>query len=75
MAAEELGLGSCWVQIRLRPHDAASTAESFVRQLVGIPETHAVECIIGIGYPAENKLGHAPEDLPFNHVHRNTFGG
>ena len=38
LAAEDIGLGSCWVQIRLRPHDAESTAESFVKDLLGIPD-------------------------------------
>jgi len=74
LTAEDLGLGSCWVQIRLRPHDATCTAESFVKELLGLPDTHVVECIIGIGYPAEMKPGHLPENLPFGHVHRNTFG-
>ena len=74
LAAEELGLGSCWVQIRLRPHDTGSTAESFVKDLLGLPDTHVVECIVGIGYPAEQKPGHLAENLPFAHVHRNTFG-
>ena len=31
LTAEELGLGSCWVQVRLRPHDATSSAESYVK--------------------------------------------
>ena len=75
LTAEELGLGSCWVQIRLRPHDATSTADSFVKELLGLSDTHLVECIIGIGYPAEVKPGHLPENLPFGHVHHNTFGG
>ena len=75
LAAEELGLGSCWVQIRLRPHGTASTAESFVKELLGLPDTHVVECIVGIGYPAEQKPGHLADNLPFAHVHRNTFGG
>jgi len=74
LTAEELGLGSCWVQIRLRPHDATSSAESFVKELLGLPDTHVVECIVGIGYPAEVKPGHSSENLPFGHVHHNTFG-
>ena len=74
LAAEALGLGSCWVQIRRRPHDAESTAESFVRELVGLPDTYVVECVVGIGYPAEHKPGHLTDNLPFAHVHRNTFG-
>lgn len=74
LAAAELGLGSCWVQIRLRPHDAGSSAESFVKELLGLPDTHVVECVIGIGYPAEDKPGHLSENLPFAHVHHNTYG-
>ena len=74
LAAEELGLGSCWVQIRLRPHDNELTAESFVKELLGMPDTHVVECIIGIGYPAEHKPGHLADNLPYANVHHNTFG-
>ena len=74
LTAEELGLGSCWVQVRLRPHDATSSAESYVKDLLGLPDNHVVECIVGIGYPAEVKAGHPPENLPFGHVHLNTFG-
>lgn len=73
LTAADLGLGSCWAQIRLRPHDAASTAESYVSQLLGLPDSYAVECIIGIGYPAEDKPGHPADTLPFEQVHRNRF--
>lgn len=74
LAAEELGLGSCWVQIRLRQHDNELSAESFVKELLGMPDTLAVECIIGIGYPAEHKPGHSADNLPYANVHHNTFG-
>lgn len=73
LAAEELGLGSCWAQIRLRPHNAECTAEQYVKSLIDLPESHVVECVIGIGYAAEKKSGHASEDLPFDHVHRDKF--
>lgn len=75
LAAEDLGLGSCWVQIRQRPHDPRSSAGEFVGKLLGLPETHAVACIVGIGYPAEHKPGHPKEALPLHQVHRNTFNG
>jgi nitroreductase len=75
LTAEELGLGSCWAQIRLRPHNAECSAEEYLKGLLGLPSTHAVECIIGIGYPAEEKTGHAFEGLPFDQVHRDRFKG
>ena len=73
LMAQELGLGSCWAQIRLREHKSGSTAEDYVKSLLGLPSHYAVECIVGIGYPAEDKPGHAFENLPFDHIHRNIF--
>ncbi|MCK4509652.1 MAG: nitroreductase family protein [Desulfuromonadales bacterium] len=73
LAAEELGLGSCWAQIRLRPHSADCSAEQYLKELLGLPASYVVECVLGIGYPAEEKAGHATEVLPFSQVHRNKF--
>jgi nitroreductase len=75
LVAEELGLGSCWVQIRLRPHDNHRSAEEYVKNLLGLSAMHAVECILAVGYPAEEKGGHPAESLPYNQVHRERFGG
>jgi nitroreductase len=75
LAAESLGLGSCWAQIRLRPHGEGGSAEGYVREVLGLPESLAVECIVGIGYPARRLPGHSREGLPFDQVHRNRFGG
>jgi len=75
LAAESLGLGSCWVQIRQRPHGDGRSAETYVREVLGLPETFVVDCIIGIGYPVRRLAGHLPESLAFDKVHRNRFGG
>jgi nitroreductase len=56
-----LGLGSCWAQIRDRQHDNESTAESYIQSLLGLPEHIKVECVLGIGHPAEEKLP-VPDD-------------
>ena len=71
LVAEELGLGSCWAQIRMRPHNKKVSAESYIKQLLQLPEHFAVECVIGIGHPDEEKDGHPKESLPFTQVHRN----
>lgn len=75
LAAEEMGLGSCWTQIRLRPHSNATTADDYLKNLLELPADYAVECIIGIGFPAEEKAGHPLTELPFAQVHRNRFTG
>jgi nitroreductase len=53
LTAVSLGLGSCWAQIRNRQHDNNKTAETYLQELLGLPEQIKVECILGIGYPAE----------------------
>ena len=74
LTAEELGLGSCWVQIRLRQHATGCSASDYVRMLLGLPAGHEVECIIGVGYPAHTRSGHPEESLPYHQVHRDRFG-
>jgi nitroreductase len=74
MVAEDLGLGSCWAQIRLRPHNQQCSAEDYIKELLALPASHAVECVVGIGYAAEEKPGHPAEALPFAQVHRETYG-
>jgi nitroreductase len=56
LTAVSLGLGSCWAQIRNRAHDRERSSESYVRELLGLPEQIMVETIIGIGYPAERRM-------------------
>jgi nitroreductase len=55
LTAVSLGLGSCWAQIRNRQHNDGKSAESYIRELLGLPERITVEAILGIGHPAERK--------------------
>ena len=54
-AATELGLASCWTQMRMREHEDGRPAEGYVREVLGLPDELTVECIVGVGYPAEEK--------------------
>lgn len=73
LAAESLGLGSCWVQIRLRLHSDGRTSEDFLQPVLELPEGQRVLAMVGIGYPAEQKAGHPREALPWEKVHHNSF--
>lgn len=57
LSATALGLGSCWVHVHGRPRDknneSAGLAEDYVKDLLGIREGLAVECVIAVGYPKE----------------------
>ncbi len=74
LAAEELGLKSCWGQLRLRPHDDQTSASGYVCELLDIPASMEVPIIIGFGYPQELPKGHEREELPWEKLHRNRFG-
>lgn len=70
----DLGLGSCWIQIRERNHDDSTSAEEYVRQILGIPEHLKVLSILSLGYPDESKPASSEEDLNYEKVHLNSYG-
>ena len=53
LTAQSLGLGSCWVQIRLRENSNGESSQDHVRRALNISGSTAIEAIISIGYPAE----------------------
>ena len=73
LAAEAIGLKSCWAQLRLRAHDDDISASEFVRQLVGLPEGMEVPVVIAVGYPDEKKAGHGRDSLKNTKIHLNRF--
>jgi len=74
LAAESLGLGSCWIQIRERMHDPTQTAQGYMAGLLQVPPGVMVETMVAIGYPAETKPPRPEAELPFFQVHGGTFG-
>ncbi len=69
----DLGLGSCWVQVRERQDGNGRSAETNVADIVGLPEGMRTLAIVAIGYGAEEKAGHPKEKLPQGHVHYGSF--
>lgn len=75
LTAASLGLGSCWIQIRERMHSGTESAESYVAEVLHLPANLKVLSMVGIGYPAEEKRPHEKENLQYDRVHRETYGG
>ena len=46
LAAEELGLGSCWVQIRMRKDAEGNDATENVKRILNLPENYSVLSIV-----------------------------
>ena len=72
LAATDLGLGSCWIQIRLRDHDPQQQAGAYVSELLDLARGLEVLSIIAIGYPDEQKEGHAADSLQYDKVVRHS---
>jgi nitroreductase len=73
LEAEELGLGSCWVQVKNREHDANSMSDDYIKGLLGIPAEKSVLSIIAIGYPDEIKKPFDLSNLMNHKIHREKF--
>lgn len=74
LAAESIGLGGCWIQIRERNHSTSKTSEAYVREILAIPERLRVEAIMAFGYPAVPMEPHPREELLFDRVHQDRYG-
>ncbi|MCQ2336779.1 MAG: nitroreductase family protein [Paludibacteraceae bacterium] len=69
LAAQDLGLGSCWSQVRGRESMTEGVmAEDYIKKLLNIPSEYAVECIISIGYPADERQLYNLEKLPYEKI-------
>lgn len=75
LTATDLGLGSCWVQIRSREHGDGRMAQEYVGELLRLPEGMVVEAIVAIGYPAEAMPGHPRASLLDDRVSHEHYGG
>lgn len=75
LAAEEEGLGSCWVQIRLRKDADGGSSEENVRALLGLPANYAVLSIVAIGHKERESKPFDEEKMQWEKLHIERFGG
>lgn len=69
LQAQDLGLASCWVQVRGRFAPNGLPSEEYVQEALGIPEECTPVCIIAIGYPEEQRKPQDLEKLKWEQVH------
>jgi nitroreductase len=74
LAAASLGLGSCWIQIRARMHADGRPAQDYIAERLKIPSHLAVEAMLAVGYPAENKRPHPAERLQREKISYQFYG-
>jgi len=73
LMAHALGLGSCWIQGRLRKAEDGRDTEEYIREILGYPGNYRLLAILAIGVPDEEKKGHELEKLPMEKIHYGKF--
>lgn len=74
LQAEDLGLGSCWVQIRERFTNGGIPSDQFVREVLAIPLQLEVLSIVALGHKAMERKPFNEEHLQWEKIHLNKYG-
>ncbi len=72
LAAEQYGLGACWVHIRNRMGQRG-TSDQEIRSLLGVPEGYSVLNLVAIGEKGEEKRAYSDGDLHTENVHYEKY--
>jgi nitroreductase len=73
LQAEELGLGSCWIQVRERIKDDTQTTEEYIRGLLNIPVHLNVLNMIALGYRAGERNPEKEEQMLSEKIHKKNL--
>lgn len=73
LMADYLGIGSCWIQGRLRKAGDGMTTEAYIRKALQYPEKYALEAILSLGVPGTEPKPQAPDGLHKDKIHWERF--
>ena len=71
--AEDLGLGSCWVQMRGRGLADGTSADTEIRGILDILENLSVLCVLAVGHKADERKPQNEDKLKWENVHVGRF--
>ena len=71
--AEELGLGSCWVQMRGRGLDDGPPADEVIRGILDIPANYNVLCVVAFGHYIDERKPQNEDNLKWENVHASKW--
>ncbi len=69
LQAADLGLGSCWIQVRGRYTATNIPSEEYVQELIGMPKTLPIVCIVTFGHKDEERKPVDTAKLLWEKVH------
>lgn len=71
--AADLGIGSCWIQVRNRETADGEPSQNYIKELLDIPDVLQVECVVTFGYSAETRRPVDPSKLLWEKVHIGSY--
>lgn len=73
LMADSLGLGSCWIQGRMRTAENGEPTDDYVREILGYPQPYTIEAILSIGCIDEHPEPKTLDELSYEKVHYNKY--
>ena len=73
LMADALGLGSCWIQGRLRQTKDGISTEEFLRNILHFGEEYRLEAILSLGMIENHPKGYQLDELKQEKIHWNQF--
>ena len=73
LAATDLGLGTCMVEVYDSKTTDQKSAEDYVRNILNIPADIRILGFMPIGYPAETHPAHTDTEFELAKIHNNTW--
>ncbi len=65
---EDLGLGSCWIQMRDKHQADGTPANKVIHDILGLPEEQEVLFVLAVGHPADERKPQNEEKLKWENV-------
>ena len=69
LKAFDLGLGSCWINVKDRKTSDNIDSEKYIKNIFRIPNHLKIVSILSLGYPNEEKPAHDDKDMDFSKIH------
>lgn len=69
LQAEELGIGSCWIQVRERNFSESESSSDYLSQLLDVPMPLQALCIVAFGRKVKTASPNNSDELLWEKVH------
>ena len=75
LQAEDLGLGSCWIQLRERFTPDGTPSNEYVHEVLDLPLQLQALTIVALGHKGMERKPFNEDRLQWEKIHINKFGG